>query len=149
MVAFTCLYTLPKFFELRVTWEPNGTDGGGGEYRLTPTNLRKNKIYIRVYLICMNFVVQILIPFIVLIILNLLTYQTIKESEKNLIRNVRYIIHYTPGWLCPEATVTTIWKMAICKWGISKCPFFHVPNFRDCIKLIYDKKNYVNLLCQK
>ena len=31
----------------------------------------------------------------------------------------------------PEATVTTIWKMAICKWGISKlgvlkCPIAHV-----------------------
>ena len=45
---------------------------------------RKNKTYIRVYLICSNFIVQILIPFITLVLLNFKTYQTIKESEKKL-----------------------------------------------------------------
>ena len=90
MVAFAFLYTVPKFFELRVSWEPNGTQlQGVGEYRLKATDLRKDKIYIRVYLICMNFVVQILVPFIVLIILNLLTYITIRDSEKNLGENIR------------------------------------------------------------
>jgi len=96
VVTFAFLYNVPKFFELRLAWEPNSTEkgqGGGGEYRLKPTELRKDKIYIRVYLISINFVVQILIPFIVLVIFNLLTYRTIKESEKNLIQNVR--IHYS------------------------------------------------------
>ena len=41
--------------------------------------------------------------------------------------------------LCPEATVTTIWKTAICKWGILKHLVFNVLNFRGWIKLIYDK----------
>ena len=56
---------------------------------LQPTELRKNKIYVRVYLICMNFIVQLLIPFTVLIMLNYLTYRTIKVSEKNLLQNFR------------------------------------------------------------
>ena len=46
--------------------------------------------------------------------------------------------------LGPEAIVTTVWKMAICKWGVSKqgilkCPVSHVLNFRGWIELIYDK----------
>ena len=56
---------------------------------LQPTDLRKNKMYVRVYLICMNFIVQLLIPFTVLILLNYLTYRTIKVSEKNLLQNFR------------------------------------------------------------
>ena len=49
--------------------------------------------------------------------------------------------HYS---LCPEATVTTVWKTAICKQGVSKrgilkCPVSYVLNFRGWIKLIYDK----------
>ena len=40
--------------------------------------------------------------------------------------------------LCPEATVTTIWKTAICKWGILKLPIFNVLSFRGWIKLIFD-----------
>ena len=44
----------------------------------------------------------------------------------------------------PEATVTTGWKTAICKWGVLKrdnlkCPVSYVLNFRGWIKLIYDK----------
>ena len=35
--------------------------------KLIATDMRKDKTYIRVYLICMNFLVQIVIPFAVLI----------------------------------------------------------------------------------
>ena len=35
--------------------------------KLMATDMRKDKTYIRVYLICMNFLVQIVIPFAVLI----------------------------------------------------------------------------------
>ena len=54
--------------------------------------------------------------------------------------------------LSPEATVTTIWKTAVCKRGISKrgilkCPVFHVLNFGDWIKLIYD--NITLIYCGK
>ena len=41
--------------------------------------------------------------------------------------------------LCPQATVTTVWKTPVCKWGILKCPISYVLNFRGWIKLIYDK----------
>ena len=44
--------------------------------KLMATDMRKDKTYIRVYLICMNFLVQIVIPFAVLIgkILTLFLY---------------------------------------------------------------------------
>ena len=58
--------------------------------------------------------------------------------------NNRKIWTYTTRSPGPEATVTTIWKTAICKrdlskWGILKCFISHVLNFRGWIKLIYDK----------
>ena len=40
--------------------------------------------------------------------------------------------------LCPEAIVTLIWKMAICKRGILKHPVFNILNFRGWIKHIFD-----------
>ncbi len=61
--------------------------------RLVATDLRKDKLYVRVYLICLNFLVQILFPFISLIALNFLTYRTIKESEATLLQNIRFVIH--------------------------------------------------------
>ena len=44
----------------------------------------------------------------------------------------------------PQATVTTVWKTPVCKWGVCKrgilkCPVSYVMNFRGWIKLIYDK----------
>jgi len=44
-------------------------------------------MYVRIYLICINFFVQIFIPFVTLVILNFKTYQTIKDSEKKLVKN--------------------------------------------------------------
>ena len=49
-----------------------------------PTDLRKNKLYVMVYLVFLNFIVQILVPFTTLIVVNYRTYLTIKESEQNL-----------------------------------------------------------------
>ena len=50
--------------------------------------------------------------------------------------------------LHPEATVTPIWKMAICKWGVCKRgilkhPISNVLNFRGWIKLICDKTTLI------
>jgi len=99
VALFAFLYTLPKFFELRLSWEPvknitlNETIAEiPTRARLVATEMRKNNTYIRVYLICMNFLVQIVIPFAVLIIFNWLTYRTMKESEKTLLQNIR--VHY-------------------------------------------------------
>ena len=41
--------------------------------------------------------------------------------------------------ICPQATVTTVWKTPVCKRGVLKCPVSYVLNFRGWIKLIYDK----------
>jgi len=103
VVLFAFLYTLPKFFELRLSWEPlrnmstlsmNESTAEIPMFRakLMATDMRKDKTYIRVYLICMNFLVQIVIPFAVLIGFNWLTYRTMKESEKTLLQNIR--VHY-------------------------------------------------------
>ena len=95
VILFAFLYTLPKFFELRLEREPipsNSTHQKYG-YKLVPTALREDKYYIRVYLISINFLVQILIPFVTLVILNFMTYSTIKESEKKLLNNYR--VHFS------------------------------------------------------
>ena len=101
VVLFAFLYTIPKFFELRLSWKPVGNttqEGAGNESiiveipKLEATAMRKDKTYIRVYLICMNFLVQIIIPFAILIGFNWLTYRTMKESEKTLLQNIR--VHY-------------------------------------------------------
>ena len=60
--------------------------------RLQPAKFRQSKLYILAYVVSLNFVVQILIPFTTLIACNYKTYMTIKESEKNLSTN--YSIHF-------------------------------------------------------
>ena len=49
---------------------------------IVPTPMRTNPIYIRVYILWMNLFVQILIPFLILIILNTFIYKKIKGFEK-------------------------------------------------------------------
>ena len=44
--------------------------------------MRKNSIYVRVYILWMNLFVQVVIPFITLITLNSIIYTKIKEFEK-------------------------------------------------------------------
>ena len=46
------------------------------------TPMRKNSIYVRVYILWMNLFVQVVIPFITLITLNSIIYTKIKEFEK-------------------------------------------------------------------
>ena len=46
-----------------------------------PTDMRKNSLYIRVYILWMNLFVQIVIPFMLLIILNTIIYMKIKGFE--------------------------------------------------------------------
>ena len=74
--------------------------------RLVATEMRKDNTYIRVYLICMNFLVQIVIPFAVLIIFNWLTYRTMKESEKTLLQNIR--VHYKSQTRLNQEQVTIV-----------------------------------------
>ena len=109
VVLFSLVYTIPKFLELRLVdekeercrqlLENTGTPCTNNTYSelsgrvmIVPTSLRENKVYVRIYLGWTNFIVQILIPFTILVILNFKTYRTIKESEKNLEQNFR--IHF-------------------------------------------------------
>ena len=57
---------------------------------------------------------------------------------------VNYLKRIICRTLSPQATVTTVWKTPVCKWGVCKrgilkCPVSYVLNFRGWIKLIYDK----------
>ncbi len=55
--------------------------------------MRKSKTYIRGYLIWTNLLVQIGLPFVTLLVLNYQIYTTIRESEKNLRRNLRCVVY--------------------------------------------------------
>ena len=57
--------------------------------KLMATDMRKDKTYIRVYLICMNFLVQIVIPFAVLIGKIQLYFYTILVNDRTSILLVR------------------------------------------------------------
>ena len=104
---FTLLYNVPKFFELTLVYvpvdhveeiqanDPNATlpsfelydwtnYTGRVRVELKPTSLRINRIYIRVYILWMNLIVQILGPFLVLIVLNIRVYKRIKQFEQSL-----------------------------------------------------------------
>lgn len=50
-------------------------------YTLELTVMRKNKYYYAIYIICLNFVFHGLIPFVIIITLNTLTYRELKEIE--------------------------------------------------------------------
>ena len=57
---------------------------------LKPTDLRLEPIYIRVYILWMNLLLQIIGPFILLIVLNVLTYKRIKDFEQTLNDTLRF-----------------------------------------------------------
>ena len=105
VVVFSFVYTIPKFFELKLVNQDddpvafralmNSSGRNNGSFPdslVVPTELRQNKLYFILYLICSNFVVQILIPFVTLVVLNYKTYRCIKDSERNLIQN--YCVHF-------------------------------------------------------
>ena len=56
---------------------------------ITATDLRINRIYIRVYILWLNLIVQIIVPFVLLTVLNILTYKKIVEFEQNLSNQMR------------------------------------------------------------
>jgi len=75
---------VPKFFELTTEKVSNNCANGNDTqiwtYKLT--KMRSNPNYIRIYILWMNLFIQILVPFVILTILNLRVYRTIKEFEK-------------------------------------------------------------------
>ena len=64
---------------------------------LRPTELRIDEWYIRIYILWMNLLTQIIGPFILLIVLNVRTYNKIKDFERTLndTLRIRGEIQYT------------------------------------------------------
>ena len=100
VLVFTLVYNVPKFFELYTERVP--VDEAGRELInstlaeanwtmivLRPTELRLDEWYIRIYILWMNFVLQIIGPFILLIVLNVLTYKKILAFERTLSDTLR------------------------------------------------------------
>ena len=121
IILFSVAYTIPKFFEFRLSTVPNPYSSTGlptankndstltvtedgdldldDDLDLTPSTMtilvvtpfRKSKLYIRIYLVWLNLFTQILLPFLVLVVMNYKIYNTIKKSEANLRNHLRVI----------------------------------------------------------
>ena len=66
-------------------------------YTIEPTRMRTDPLYIRVYILWMNLLLHIIGPFILLIVLNVRTYNKIKDFERTLndTLRIRGEIQYT------------------------------------------------------
>lgn len=117
VIIVTLLYNLPKFFELTVTtdmmmqnktcleileaphyqeYHANCTDDETAnvsvpkyQVNIQASDIRANSWYIRYYLVWLNMITQFLIPFVLLIIFNILTYKKILQFEQALSSQVR------------------------------------------------------------
>lgn len=68
---------------------------GSYQVNLKPTELRLDRIYIRVYILWMNLILQILGPFLVLIVLNIRVYKRIIEFEQTLVNGDQLRVCFT------------------------------------------------------
>ena len=50
-------------------------------YTIEPTRMRTDPLYIRVYILWMNLIVQIVVPFALLVFLNIKIFQRVKQLE--------------------------------------------------------------------
>ncbi|XP_040565534.1 FMRFamide receptor [Lepeophtheirus salmonis] len=71
---FTVLYNIPKFFELRITHGTNGT-------RIEETELRKNEVYIKYYILWSKFIILEVIPYFIILFLNFNIVRTVRKSN--------------------------------------------------------------------
>ena len=56
-------------------------------YTIEPTRMRTDPLYIRVYILWMNLIVQIVVPFALLVFLNIKIFQRVKQLEARIARN--------------------------------------------------------------
>jgi len=92
ILILSLLYNIPKFFELRVAERENSTLAleNVTDFEIKPTDLRLNHLYINVYLIYLNLIVNGLVPFISILVLNICIYLQIVQIQKgNVVSNVR------------------------------------------------------------
>lgn len=99
IVLFSIIYNLPKFLELEVTKiiprTGNSTTNETliediyneslevvAKTKIEPTALRLNPVYIKIYLIYMNFIIHGIIPFITLILMNINIYRKVRQLQQ-------------------------------------------------------------------
>ena len=97
LVAFSVVYNLPKFFEIKTSFcdstfkheSENHTTilwikgHNVNESYYYPTEMRRNYLYRTIYLTGMNIVSMLIFPFLVLILLNMLTLMNLKRYQEN------------------------------------------------------------------
>ena len=69
------IYNTPKFFELKWATHDNNTNTSDSSElinSIVPTDMRTNPIYFQVYFVWCNFIINGIIPFVLLITLNIL-----------------------------------------------------------------------------
>ena len=80
IVAFSILYRIPKFFELEWTTrreERNGTNVTFPQIKVT--ELRTNPYYFQIYYLWSDFIINGIIPFMLLIVLNVLIFKELRK----------------------------------------------------------------------
>ena len=85
ILAFSILYNVPKFFELGWANVDNKTEINNSSEVLpvVPTDMRKNKVYFQVYFVWCNFIFNGIVPFILLITLNVLILNQLRVYGNN------------------------------------------------------------------
>ena len=70
-------------------WNSNVVHNSDEEaiYTIEPTRMRTDPLYIRVYILWMNLIVQIVVPFALLVFLNIKIFQRVKQLEARIARN--------------------------------------------------------------
>ncbi|XP_067643235.1 FMRFamide receptor [Eurosta solidaginis] len=78
---FSLLYNLPRFWEvMTVSYQPEGSDIV--YHCLRPSPLRQNQSYINIYIHWCYLIVNYIIPFLTLAILNCLIYRQVKRANR-------------------------------------------------------------------
>ena len=80
IVAFSIGYNLPKFLEIKTSTMRDESNINKTSYTIDATELRLNQAYYIVYTIWMNFIFMGLLPFLLLIVLNGLTLNSLVKK---------------------------------------------------------------------
>ena len=82
ILSFSILYNIPKFFELKwssIQSNKNETNGSSEVFHhIIPTDLRTDPVYFQVYFVWSNFIINGVIPFVLLITLNILILKQLR-----------------------------------------------------------------------
>ena len=95
VITLTFLWNIPRFNELRTCYKGNSSDipspvpcdhnsSTGCELTVCPTEMRKNMTYCRDYILIGNFVIMLLIPFLLLCVFNGRLYHFISKNSINI-----------------------------------------------------------------